>query len=168
MQGISSAAISSYLDDALNRAKNIFQKTGVADVVVPFQIQEEVEGKSRARQIMSKLFTGLVNLLSGYNLKYYNGIAIHLRHNVLRHHPSSYGFGFQADILTRVLDHGASYVEIPSSSIDRKGVKTSALSIRNILSVGHTLLEITARRIRNEIYGRPVGAKSAPSEFYPF
>jgi len=27
MQGISSAAISSYLDDALNRAKNIFQKT---------------------------------------------------------------------------------------------------------------------------------------------
>ena len=44
-----------------------------------------------------KTFTFLVNLISGYHLKYYNGMAIHLRYNVMRWHPSSYGFGFQAD-----------------------------------------------------------------------
>jgi hypothetical protein len=144
-------------DDAEPRAvlANIFRRVGQADVVVPFQIQEEVEGKSPFRRDVSKLFTFLVNFISGYRIRYYNGIAIHLRYNVMRYHPSSYGFGFQADILTRVLDQGASFVEVASSSVDRKGAKTSALTMRNLLSVGHTLLEILLRRVKNELYGKP-------------
>jgi hypothetical protein len=135
--------------------RNVFQYTGKADVIIPYQIQSQVEGKSPFRQFLSKLFTSLVNLISGYSITYYNGLAIHLRYNVMRYHPSSYGFGFQADILTRILDQGASYLEIPSSSVDRKGAATTALSLRNILSVAHSLLEILARRVRNELYGKP-------------
>jgi glycosyltransferase involved in cell wall biosynthesis len=144
-------------DDAEPRAvlANIFKRVGQADVIVPFQIQEEVEGKSPFRRDISKLFTFLVNFISGYHIRYYNGIAIHLRYNVMRYHPSSYGFGFQADILTRVLDQGASFVEVASSSVDRKGDKTSALTMRNLLSVGHTLMEILVRRVKNELYGKP-------------
>jgi hypothetical protein len=139
---------------------NIFQYVGSADVVVPFQIQSEVVGKTFARRCTSRIFSLLVNLISGYSLRYYNGMQIHLRYNVMRHHPSSYGFGFQADILTRVLDHGASFIEIPSSSVDKKGAGSSAISVRNILSVAHTLLEILARRIRNILYGKPKPADS--------
>jgi glycosyltransferase involved in cell wall biosynthesis len=133
---------------------NIFKHIGAADIVIPYQNQDEVTGKTLSRRLLSKVFTRLVCFISGYNLKYYNGLAIHLRYNVLRWHPSSYGFGFQADMITRLLDEGASYIQIPSSSVDRKSSASSALAARNILSVGHTLLELAIRRIRRLLYGR--------------
>ena len=133
---------------------NIFGRIGAADMVIPYQNQDEVVGKTPARKLLSKTFTYLVNLISGYNLKYYNGLAVHLRYNVMRWHPSSYGFGFQADMITRLLDEGASYIQIPSSSNDKKGSASSALAMRNVLSVGHTLLEIAIRRFRRILYGR--------------
>jgi glycosyltransferase involved in cell wall biosynthesis len=133
---------------------NAFTHIGAADIIIPYQLQDSVVGKQESRKLISKVFTFLVNLISGYNLRYYNGLAIHLRYNVMRWHPSSYGFGFQADILTRLLDEGASYLQIPSSGIDRKGNGSTALTIRNFLSVTHTLLELFIRRIRRELYGR--------------
>jgi hypothetical protein len=72
----------------------------------------------------------------------------------MRWHPSSYGFGFQADILTRLLDEGASYMQVISSGNDRKGGASTALSFRNILSVSHTLIELIIRRFRRLLYGR--------------
>jgi glycosyltransferase involved in cell wall biosynthesis len=133
---------------------NIFKHIGVADMVVPFQNQDGVVGKTPMRKRLSKTFTLLVNVISGYQLKYYNGMAIHLRYNVMRWHPSSYGFGFQADILTRLLDEGASYVQVPAFGTDRKGSASTALTVRNVLSVGHTLLELAIRRFRRWLYGR--------------
>jgi len=130
----------------------IFRHIGDADMVLPYQNQEEVTGKGAFRRLTSRTFTFLVNLLSGYDIKYYNGLAIHLRYNVMRWHPSSYGFGFQADIVTRLLDEGVSYIQVPAASVDRKGGSSTALTMRNLLSVGHTLLEITFRRVRRFLY----------------
>jgi glycosyltransferase involved in cell wall biosynthesis len=145
---------------------NIFKHIGRTDIVIPYQVQDELVGRSMFRRRLSKTFTGLVNLVSGYKMVYYNGLVVHLRYNVMRYHPSSYGFGFQADILTRILDQGASYVEVASSSVERKGAKTSALSVRNLLSVGHTLLEIFIRRIRNEMYGKPRSPKPGSESIF--
>jgi hypothetical protein len=57
-------------------------------------------------------------------------------------------------MITRLLDEGASYVQIPSTSIDRKSSASSALAMRNVLSVWHTLLELAIRRFRRFLYGR--------------
>lgn len=133
---------------------NAFRQIGVADIIIPYQEQKAVLGKQPSRRMLSNVFTALVNMISGYELKYYNGLAIHLRYNVMRWHPSSYGFGFQADILTRLLDEGASYLQIPSAGVDRKGSASTALTMRNFLSVAHTLLELVIRRIRRALYGR--------------
>lgn len=143
---------------------NVFRHIGKADMVIPYQIQSKVEGKSPFRKLLSKTFTNLVNLISGYRIEYYNGLAIHLRHNVMRYHPSSYGFGFQADMITRLLDEGATYMQVPSTSIDRKGDSSTALKTRNILSVGHTLLELTIRRVRRAMYGENM---PKPREVFP-
>lgn len=142
-------------DDAESKEvlTEVFRHIGEADIVIPYQIQNEIVGKSIFRKLLSNTFTELVNLISGYKIKYYNGLAIHLRYNVMRWHPSSYGFGFQADMITRLLDEGASYIQVPSSSIDRKGSASAALTVRNVLSVGHTLLEMGIRRLRRAIYG---------------
>ena len=132
---------------------NLFRHIGKADMIIPYQDQSQVVGKSPTRKLLSRTFTLLVNCISGYRIEYYNGLTIHLRYNVMRYHPSSYGFGFQADMVTRLLDEGASYIQVSSSSIDRKGSASSALNIRNLLSVGHTLLELCFRRLRRVLFG---------------
>jgi glycosyltransferase involved in cell wall biosynthesis len=134
---------------------DIFKYTGKADIILTYLIQSDVVGKGIFRRLLSVIFTNLVNLLSGYNIKYYNGLATHLRHNILRWHPISYGFGFQADILTVLLEQGASYIQLNiKDAVDRKGGDSSAITMRNFLSVCHTLLEITIRRVRRILYGK--------------
>jgi len=131
----------------------LFRHIGKADMIIPYNYKNVV-GKSRLRVFLSGAFTTLVNVISGYHIRYYNGLSIHLRYNILRWHPSSYGFGFQADIITRLLDEGASYAQVPTYSIDRKGDASTALTTRNVLSVGHTLLEVGIRRLRRALYGK--------------
>jgi glycosyltransferase involved in cell wall biosynthesis len=142
-----------------------YRLLGKAEMIIPYQVQGEIQGKSFSRRVLSRTFTWLVNCLSGYNMKYYNGMAIQLRYNVLRWHPNSYGFGFQADTVTMLLDQGVSYVQVYSRSIDKKGRGSTSVSLRNFLSVAHTLLEIALRRLRRIVYGRqaprPIEVKPA-------
>lgn len=132
---------------------NLLNQIGKAEIIIPYNYRPVI-GKSRMRNFLSGTYTVLVNFISGYEIRYYNGLGIHLRQNILRWHSSTFGFGFQADIITRLLDEGVSYLQVPTYSIDRKGSASTALRMRNILSVAHTLLEIGIRRLRNYLYGR--------------
>jgi hypothetical protein len=111
--------------------------------------------------IISRAYTLLVNLVSGFHLHYYNGLHIHLRHNVMRWHPNTRGFGFQADILCMLLARGCSYREIPVTTIEKKSGRSTALSFRNFLSVGHTLFDILVRRVADWVYRKPQQKPSA-------
>jgi hypothetical protein len=131
---------------------DVFNHIGEADILVPYYALSQ--GRSLYRLTMSQAYTALVNLLSGFHLRYYNGLHVHLRYNVMRWHSNTRGFGFQADILCLLLEQGFSYKEIPVVTIERKKGRSTALSFRNILSVIHTLFDIAVRRISNRIYGR--------------
>ena len=96
----------------------------------------------------------LVNFISGFRLHYYNGLAVHLRYNVMRWHPNTRGFGFQADIICMLLDQGFTFKEIPVRTIERKKGDLKALTFKNMLSVFHTLVDIVIRRISNRVYRR--------------
>ena len=131
----------------------IFRELGKADLVIPYH--EQVPGKSSFRLALSHSYTFLVNRLSGYRIRYYNGMALTSRYNVMRWGPYSFGFGFQAELITRVLDEGATFVEIPVVATHQdKTQKNSALNWRNFLSVGHTLSEVFIRRIRRQAFRR--------------
>ena len=124
---------------------------GKADIVIPYY--PVLPGKSRARRVISRTFTLLVDLISGYRLNYYNGCALYRRYHVMRWAPYNYGFGFQADLITRLLDEGASYVEVSVSGFHlTKERGQSAITLRNFVSTGHTLFEILLRRIRRIVY----------------
>lgn len=134
---------------------HLFKHIGSAEIVIPYQNQKEVQGKSGLRKILSRMIVHVVNILSGFNIKYYNGLPIYLRYHVMRWPPITYGFGFQIDIITRLLDEGVNYLQIPTLvAIDRKAGKSVALSMRNILSVLHSFLEIIFRRARRTLYGK--------------
>jgi len=131
---------------------NIFRALDTADVIVP--CHRTIIGKSRARILLSRAFATLVRLLSGHKPRYYNGGNCYRRSLVLRYHTEGTGFGFQAELLTRVLDQGASFVEIDAVSYERKAGRSKALQWRNWVSVGWSLTKIFARRMRGLIIGR--------------
>jgi glycosyltransferase involved in cell wall biosynthesis len=127
----------------------VCRRIGEADMLLPYYVSSE--GKSLYRRILSNAYTTLVNLISGYRLHYYNGLAVHLRYNVMRWHPNTRGFGFQADIVCMLLDQGFSHLEVPVKTVERKGAGSEALTFSNMLSVAHTLLDIIVRRISNRV-----------------
>ena len=62
---------------------------------------------------------------------------------------------FSGELITRLLDEGASYYEIALEAQHHvKPPHQSALNFGNFLSVGHTLLEMVVRRVRRDVFQR--------------
>jgi glycosyltransferase involved in cell wall biosynthesis len=141
-------------DDAepIDTMITVFREIGAADMLIPYYVSSE--GKSLYRRLLSNTYSKLVNLISGLRLHYYNGLAVHLRYNVMRWHPNTRGFGFQADIICMLVDQGFTFKEIPVRTIERKQADSKALTFKNMLSVFHTLVDIIVRRISNRVYRR--------------
>lgn len=130
----------------------VFGEIGTADIIIPYYVTNA--GRSWQRGFLSSAYVTLVNLISGFHLHYYNGLPVHLRYNVMRWHSNTRGFGFQADILCLLLEQGFSFKEVPVFAVEQKGGKSTALSLKNVLSIGHTLFDIGIRRIANMVYRR--------------
>ncbi|MBU1042616.1 MAG: glycosyltransferase family 2 protein [Proteobacteria bacterium] len=134
---------------------DIYRQIGKADLVIPYQVQSEVRGRSWRRRAISRLFTALVNLLSNNSIRYYNSLPVFLREHVIRFPPQSLGFGFQADIVTRLLEEDITYLQTRHlGPRENKGDASTALTLRNLLSVVHTFVEIAIRRLRRLLYGK--------------
>ncbi|MFA4987527.1 MAG: glycosyltransferase family 2 protein [Candidatus Brocadiia bacterium] len=134
------------------RLVEIFRHIGEADMIIPYHVREE--GKSLFRRALSRCYTQLINIIAGYNIRYYNGLPVHLRYHVMRWHTNGRGFGFQADMVTRLLDEGFTYKEIPVVLYERPEGTSNALKLKNVLSVAHTILEIGIRRLGRLLYRR--------------
>lgn len=129
----------------------ILRALGTADIIIPYY--PVLPGKSRARKAISRLYTKIVDLLSGYEIAYYNGCALYRRYDVMRWASYNYGFGFQAHLITTLLEEGATYTQVPLEGFHLTKDRGSPLNLRNFLSTGHTLSEIFIRRLRRGIYG---------------
>jgi glycosyltransferase involved in cell wall biosynthesis len=151
--------------EMVSTIRAVLKPLGEADIIIPYYV--EVEHKSLFRHIVSSTYTFIVNLLSGNSLHYYNGLPIHRRYNIMRWHPDTRGFGFQAYILCLLLGQGATFKEVALSATERRGGSSNALTWRNLLSVSHTLTEIFLRRLSNRIHGRVSGSLAAPSDSSP-
>ncbi len=134
-------------DNAEPRAtlEEIFSHIGEAEIIIPYHT--ECPGRSFMRRMLSRSYTKLVNLISGQNIKYYNGILVTHRWYVLRWHSDLHGFGFLADLVTRLLSLNISYKEIPVTARERIHGHSKAMTFRNFCSVSHTLFNILLRRL---------------------
>jgi glycosyltransferase involved in cell wall biosynthesis len=128
----------------------VLRELGKADMLIPYYAMSE--GRSLYRRFLSAAFVMLVNVITGNRLRYYNGLAVHLRYNVMRWHSHTRGFGFQADLISMLIDQGFTYQEVPVRTVERKGALSTAISFKNILSVAHTLTDLVLRRIANRVY----------------
>ncbi len=118
----------------------IFEKIGSADIVVPWMVNLR-DIKTRGRYLLSHVYTGLVNRLFGLNLHYYNGLPVHRRDLLQKISITSGGFGFQAEVLVKLIKSGATYVEVGVHGAEETN-ESDALRLRNWLSVGHTVYHL--------------------------
>jgi glycosyltransferase involved in cell wall biosynthesis len=123
---------------------SILRHVGEADLLIPTHVQSH--NRTLFRRVLSVLFTQLVNRISGYRINYYNGCTVHLRRDVMRWHSNSYGFDFQADLITRLLDQGKTYREIPTVCGERQHGTSNSLTKMNIVSAVYFLLALILRR----------------------
>jgi glycosyltransferase involved in cell wall biosynthesis len=127
----------------------ILERIGAADIIIPYHT--EVIGRPLRRRLISRLYTILVNIASGHKLRYYNGLPLYRRRDVMRFHVEATGSGYQAEFLLRLLQEGKSYVEIPLVASDREG--SGSLNLRNFVSVGYSIFNIAVRRLRQTLFG---------------
>lgn len=124
----------------------LLSKLGQADIIIPFFAT--LDSRPLVRRIISRSFTKLVNLVSGTSVRYYNGAVVHLRENVVKWPSGTRGFAYQAELITRLLAQGASYVEVEVPGEERQEGATKAFRPRNVFSVARSLLRISLRRFQ--------------------
>ncbi len=115
----------------------IFQAVGSADIVAPFTANQE--SRPWLRQALSRTFTGTVNFLFGYNLRYYQGACVYPA-GVLRTLPvTTTGFVFLTEMLVRALAAGYRPAPVPMYIQERQFGASRAVTIRNVVTALKTL-----------------------------
>lgn len=118
----------------------LFSQLGNADIIVPYMTNLK-RIKTPFRYFISRTYTGILNLIFRLDIKYYNGLPIHRLKRLREIEISSDGFGFQGEILIKLIRTGNSYVQVPILGAENTN-KSSALKIKSIWSVGATFFNL--------------------------
>lgn len=115
----------------------IIAKIGTADIVVPY-MRNLREVKTPTRYLISRTYTIFLNLISGFHLRYYNGLSVHRRDLVSKLDVRSTGFGFQGEILVKLLKSGHSFVEVAVDAASKEQQRSGFLRLHNVVNVIRT------------------------------
>ncbi len=120
--------------------EKVFSLAGKADMILPYT--ENSEERGWIRHQLSQTFVTLLNAISGRKLRYYNGAVLHRAPLVKSVSITTAGFGYQAEVLVKLLRQGASYCEVGTRIIPRAKGSSKALHWRNILQTLTFLLAL--------------------------
>jgi glycosyltransferase involved in cell wall biosynthesis len=123
----------------------LLERIGQADIIIPYF--GKLDNRPWFRIAVSRTFTFIVNLLSGNHIGYYNGAVVHLRENVIKWHPGTRGFAYEAELITILLSQGATCVQIEVPSEERQHGASKAFRLKNFISVAGSLMRIAKRRL---------------------
>lgn len=118
----------------------IFALAGTAEMIVPFTANMQV--RPLGRQLLSHLFVKLVNQISQQRLRYYNGAVLHRTELLKPLAIATDGFGYQAEILVKLLRRGHSYREVGTEITYRSLGKSKAIQLTSLLKVGSFLCQL--------------------------
>lgn len=118
----------------------VFEKLGTADIIVP-HMSNLRSIKTLRRYILSRGYTNLMNLLFNLRLNYYNGQSLYRVDQLRPLDIRSDGFGFQGEILVKLIKGGATFVQVGVLGAENTH-RSSALRLRNIVSVMKTFINL--------------------------
>lgn len=138
--------IGGHFQDRRDAMKNAFDHLGRADIIITYM---EPDFRPAHRRFISGLYTRLVNWVSGYDIAHYHGTPLHRRIDVLRWR-SYRSAGFYADLTTRLLDEGVTYIEVPTPAYEREQGRSLALRWRNVISLLVGFSDMLLRRLSKD------------------
>ena len=131
-------------DEDPGQIKDNLKLLGQADMIIPYGAPGNPRG--RLRLAISKTFTFLVNLIGGHRVRYYNGAVTHKTQNDRDWGSDTSGFGFQAELICRLLDDGKTMLEVPYVNRNPDMGGTAAFRLKNFAAVARSLSRIYRRR----------------------
>jgi NAD(P)-dependent dehydrogenase (short-subunit alcohol dehydrogenase family) len=118
----------------------LFGNLGRADIITSYAINPDV--RPFGRRVVSRLYTRVLNLLFGRHLQYFNGLTIYPVEFLRRNPATTFGFGFQAEVLLKALNSGLSYIEVGLPIDARTAGGSKAVTLTNIVSVLSTVARV--------------------------
>jgi glycosyltransferase involved in cell wall biosynthesis len=140
----------------------LLRHVGKADIIVP--LVERVTGRSTFRNLLSRLYAGLVRALSGCRIRYFNGSSIYRRLDLVSVEAGISGFAYAADSILKLLDRGRSYVEVAVVYRERTHGRSTAVSWSHLRAVSAFMLKLLWRRIKLLSLGPAMSRRSAKAE----
>lgn len=118
----------------------MFEQIGNADVLVLYIANPEF--RSWSRRVLSQTYVGILNLLFGLRLRYYNGFTIYRRELIQSIKTSARGFSILAEALILSVKAGHRPIEIPTRHHQRKYGTSKAFKLSNVKDISRTLLRL--------------------------
>jgi len=120
--------------------RELFSTLGRAEIITSYAVNPEV--RPLGRRLLSPFYTLCLNLLFGKKMRYYNGLTIYPV-SFLRSRPATtFGFGFQAEVLLKALAAGLSCIEVGLAIDERAAGASKAVNVRNLISVLATVVRL--------------------------
>lgn len=116
----------------------IFNKIGEVDLIIPYMGNLK-KIKTPFRYLLSRTYTTILNILFWQKLKYYNGLPVYKTQQLKDINVVSKGFAFQAEIVTKLLKSGCSYVEVETDGAEKTN-RSSAVNIAGFYEIAKILL----------------------------
>lgn len=118
----------------------ILKNVGQADILIPYPTN--LEARTPMRRLASSGFTALINCLFGFKIRYYNGPVVHRTALLRTITIDTNSFAYQAEALVKLLGREYSYVECPVETQAREGGRSSAMKLRNQITVFTTIVRL--------------------------
>lgn len=120
----------------------VIDQLGNADMVLTYL---DPDYRSTHRRFLSQMYKFMVNVVSGYDIRHYHGTPLFRRVDVVRWH-SYRTVGFYSDMITRMLDEGLSYIQVPTTCYERTAGRSRALTLRHAISLLIGFTDMLLRR----------------------
>lgn len=119
----------------------VLSRIGEAEVILSYTAN--MESRTLFRRILSRIFTGLCNLMYGLNMTYYNGTSIYPRVLLqsLDLRNDSFAYNVEAFVLAIKSHPKLTYKEVPVI-LDQGKTSGAAFKLNNIVGIGKTLLRL--------------------------
>lgn len=119
----------------------IIKEIGTKDIIIPYP--KNPNARSIIRRVISKLFVSIFNIWFGMKLNYYNGLVLHRADYLKKTNQKTNGFAYQAEILVKLINSGATFKEIPVKIKERESGSSRAFRFKNLCQIISCFLYLT-------------------------
>jgi glycosyltransferase involved in cell wall biosynthesis len=118
----------------------ILAQAGTADIIIPYVTNPGT--RSRRRQLLSRCFTGILNLLFGIQIPYFNGTVLHKTDLLRSIEINTNGFAYQAEALVKLIKRGATFASVGVQIDESRKKRTTAFKPKNVYRVVNTIFTL--------------------------